>query len=70
MPAARFKADPYAEARRAGLSPEECAAIVKNRLGRALSWATRSFRQEAPHQSAIDPAPLLSHESRTFSLAR
>src|SRR5256885_8064730 len=28
---ARFKADPYAEARRGGLSPEECAAIVKIR---------------------------------------
>ena len=26
---ARFKADPFAEARHAGLSPDECAAIMK-----------------------------------------
>jgi hypothetical protein len=42
---ARFKADPYAEARRAGLSPEECAAIVKiDWVG--LELATRSFAKK------------------------
>ena len=42
---ARFKADPYAEARRAGLFPEECAAIVKiDWVG--LELATRSFAKK------------------------
>ena len=42
---ARFRADPYAEARRAGLSREECAAIMKiDWVG--LELATRSFAKK------------------------
>jgi hypothetical protein len=42
---ARFKADPYAEARRAGLSPEEAAAILKiDWVG--LELATRSYAKK------------------------
>ena len=42
---ARFKADPYAEARRAGLSLEECAAIMKiDWIG--LELTTRSFARK------------------------
>jgi len=42
---ARFKADPYAEAKHAGLSPDECAAIMKiDWVG--LELATRSFAKK------------------------
>jgi hypothetical protein len=42
---ARFKADPFAEARHAGLSPDDCVAIMK------IDWvdlelATRSFAKK------------------------
>ena len=54
---AHFKADPYAEARRAGLSPEECAAIAK------IDWvdlelATRSFAKKR-HAKARSTRPSL-----------
>ena len=42
---ARFKADPYAEARRAGLSPEEAAAILKIDWV-SLELATRSYAKK------------------------
>lgn len=42
---ARFKADPFAEASHAGLSPDECAAIMKiDWVG--LELATRSFAKK------------------------
>ena len=42
---ARFKADPLAEASAAGLSPDECAAIMKIDWV-ALELATRSFAKK------------------------
>ena len=64
---ARFKADPYAEARRAGLSPEECAAIAKiDWVG--LELATRSFARKR-HAKARSTRPSLIARVQNFFLS-
>jgi len=53
------------EARRAGLSPDECAAIVKiDWVG--LELATRSFAKKRRGQGAIDPTSLIARVQNLF----
>jgi hypothetical protein len=61
---ARFEADPFAEASHAGLSPEECAAIMK------IDWvdlklATRSFAKKR-HAKALSTRPSLRARAQDF----
>jgi hypothetical protein len=61
---ARFKADPFAEASHAGLSPDECAAILKiDWVG--LELATRSFAKKR-HAKGRSTRPSLHTRVRSF----
>jgi hypothetical protein len=54
---ARFKADPFTEASQAGLSPDECAAVMKiDWIG--LELASRSFAKKR-HAKAPRTRPSL-----------
>jgi hypothetical protein len=61
---ARFKADPFAAASHAGLSPDECAAIMKiDWVG--LELATRSFAKKR-HAKARSTRPSLRARVQDF----
>ncbi len=62
---ARFKAHAYEEARRAGLSPEECAAAEKiDWVG--LELAARSFANKRKNKVRFTRPALLSRASSIF----
>lgn len=61
---ARFKADPLAEASHAGLSPDECAAIMKiDRIG--LELAAHSFAKKR-HAKVRSTRPSLGARIQDF----
>jgi hypothetical protein len=61
---ARFRADPFAEANHAGLSPDECVAIMKiDWVG--LELAARSFAKKR-HTKALSTRRSLCRRAQDF----
>jgi hypothetical protein len=61
----RFVADPYAEAKRVGLSESECAAVLKMDFV-GLAMASRSFAAKRKAKNANVRLPRMAQISRSL----